>query len=181
MKFPKIRFGIITTLLTLFIVIALILFTPIASLFVRLLPQTLFNDIFQEITLAENPGILNKPLTFNKSLPILGSQSGICFSVKSGNMTNAQRDQAKTGKPIANITAISPLGERYALRTTSLEHRKKEKRSIICQKLGRSSYSTTADKIVKIIITPNKNPFTPTRIFWVTAIDAFNDRVDYVP
>lgn len=177
LRFPRFRFGIFTTLMALFLLIALVLFTPLSEIVMRLIPEDthrrIFGNIYQEITLLENPGTLEKKISFNKRLPVLGTQSGVCLEFETGGLTIGQKNDAKRNKTIAETAAISAQGQKYSLTDTLITQNPK-KNIIICQQLGRR-YSLTPDEIIMLSIKP-KESFTPTRIFWASTIDFFSFR-----
>ncbi len=177
LRFPRFRFGLFTTLIALFALIALILFTPLSEIIVRLIPAgthlAIFKNVYQEITLLENTETLEKEIQFSKTLPVLGTQTGICFEFKAGDLTVGQLKQAKRNKIVADIISIGTNGNPYQL-TDMVVTKTPKKTAIICQQLGKL-YSTTPDEMIAISIKPIK-PFTPTRIFWTSTMDFFSFR-----
>ncbi len=183
------KLGIISTLALLMIMFALLIATPIIPLMTYILPknivENLFKDVFQEITLAENIVDLQEPITFDKTLPVLGTDTGICFEFKTSIEKNkpeiisqTRLIEARRGKKIADIIAKNPSSPPYTLENVILIENSAGN-AIICQKLGRR-YSVPPTQITSITITPLYIT-SPSRIFWVTAKDILDDRVDYIP
>lgn len=177
LRLPRIRFGLFTTLFAIFALIILILLTPIGEIIIHLTPesyhQAILKDVYEKKTLFENTGTLEKPLNANIILPVLGTQSGVCFEFEEGGITIGQKETAQKGKKIADITIIGMQGQSYNLHDVIVTA-SPEGKTIICQQLGRF-YSTTSDQIIALTITPKK-PFTPSRIFWISTIDIFSFR-----
>lgn len=173
-RFPRIKLGIFTTLFLIFTIAAIIIFTPAGVIIVRLIPnnvhEALFKNIYQQKTLIKNPGTLEKELTLTNTLPVLGTQTGVCFEFEAGGLTVGQKNKAEKGKIIADVIAMGPQQQQYELRYVDIT-KTKDKTTVICQQFGRF-YSSTADSVIMLTIKP-KQQFTPIRIFWVSTIDIF--------
>lgn len=172
--------------LTLFILILLGLgaffMSPIPSYFRSLIPErfmkSIFSDAYQSVILDENSKRLKEPKKYAKTepLPVLGHGTGICFSFAStiaeenkSAIDKKRLEDAKHGKIIADIIAISTDKTEYVLNNVTLNETKNK--SIVCQKFSVRN-SLFPDGIEAVYIRPLR-PFTPSAIIWATAKDIY--------
>ena len=112
-KKPKkpIKIGFFTILLMLVIVILAIMFTPLAQFIFSLIPETTYRHILkntvQQITLAEPTEQITKPKKYShtQTLPVLGTQSGLCFEFNADALTKKQRTDIENRKALAEVIA----------------------------------------------------------------------------
>lgn len=174
LRFPRIKIGLFSILFLIFLTAGLILGTPLGEIVIRLMPQTahlaIFKNIYQEKTLIEKPGNIEKELRITKTLNVLGMKTGVCFEFQAGGTTIGQKENAEKGEVIADVVAVGEKLQSYKLDYVEVT-KNREKNTLICQQFSRV-YSTAENKIVMVIIKP-KQPFTPKRVFWVSVNDMF--------
>ncbi len=158
-----------TSLFLILFVTIIFFITPVPKILFSLIPDSVIaralSPIYQDIELSSAPTTITKPqkLTHEKLLPVLGHNTGICFTF-SGDLDKELKHAAR-GKVIAEIIALTPDKKEYILDETTL-NKTDNGSSIICQKFSRN-HSLVPDQIKAVYVRPLK-PFTPDKITWAT-------------
>jgi len=175
------------------VVIALLTsFTPLYSILMHITPDSwqgaLLSPIYRNIHLSEDTqkfdAPMEIPLPAPGTLPVLGFDTGICFSFYStisnpdpSYISANQLKAAKAGKVIAEIIAIG-MHDKYEYKVQSTTYaetidRDNKIMSVICQKFGRA-YATTPKKIKALYIRPIQ-PFTAEKTVWKSIKHLYDD------
>ncbi|MFP4385889.1 MAG: hypothetical protein ACLFRA_01620 [Alphaproteobacteria bacterium] len=188
------RFGIVS-FFTLVIGILLILtLTPAYSLLINIMPvsiqEKILSPLFRRVVLSEMPRIYDEPMKIEfpkdiKTLPVLGFDTGICFSFYASietpnpeNINTKRLEGARRNKPIAEIIAIDTLNKyEYHLKSTTYKENfdsENRKMSIICQKFGRE-YASTPRQISALYIRP-LSPFKAQKTAWISTKHLYDNQ-----
>jgi len=174
------------------VLILLASLTPFYSILMRITPasvqKAILKPLYRNISLGTQPQNYNQPIKMPipepGTLPILGFDTGICFSFYSTqdnpdpNYIDAKRLKAASrGKNIAEIIAIGKQDKyEYHLESTSYrETIDKDNKiiSVICQKLGRA-YGSTPKNINELYIRPIE-PFKAKKTVWNSVKHLYDD------
>jgi len=186
------RIGVPTFLGTLVVLVLLTSFTPLYSILMRIIPDSwqgaLLYPIYRSVPLSEGSQKFDEPMEIPLpapgTLPILGFDTGICFSFYStiskpdpSYISAEQLKAAKDGEAIAEILAIGKY-DKYEYRvqsTTYTETIDKDNKiiSVICQKFGRT-YANTPKKIRALYLRPIQ-PFTAGKTVWKSIKHLYDD------
>ena len=184
-KKPKVKrvrqVGVFSILFLIIFLIAIVTFTPVYSIALRLIPEqykhVIFHDIHQTIVLDKNKK-MSEPLKYvpTDTLPVLGYNSGVCFSFpdasqpgNNNSMNKIALKKAAKGEKIAEIIVIGNNKYEYSIETTTLENTTNEEGediSNICQIFGKD-YPIIPRIINKVFIRPLA-PFAPQEVLWTT-------------
>lgn len=175
------RFGLLSFLSTLALLLIVLTFTPAYSLIISMLPASvhsfMFSNLYQNITLQEETTKIDKPIkiTPNNPLNVLSFDTGVCFSFYSSQHSentdyiDAERLKGSVrGKKIAEIIAIGTQDKyKYHLEKMSMNEtldKDDKSLSIVCQKFG-NGYGSIPKTISEVHIRPLE-PFTAHQIIW---------------
>ena len=162
-----------TQIILMAIILAIFFLTPLPRYFVSLVPSGIkdfmFYSVYRNITLSDKTTHYDVPFTLeNKGpLPILGRNTGLCFTFESHAIDGEILDQARRNTAIADIIAIDRKSAQYKLEAVTVSSENKD--TVICQKFS-LDYSVLPEDIKALQIRPEKS-FTASKIVWSTAID----------
>lgn len=182
---PKVKrvrkLGVFSFLFLFILIIALITLMPTYSIILTLLPEqykhVLLKNIHQTIVLDKSGKELSEPFKYDpdEPLPVLGINTGLCFSFSSGENSAPNKQalkKATQNQEIAEIIIIGNNKYEYSLKTTTIEETtdsSDKNVSNICQTFGRD-YPVIPKTINVIYIRPLE-PFTPIKVMWATTRD----------
>ncbi|PCK00571.1 MAG: hypothetical protein COA45_01995 [Zetaproteobacteria bacterium] len=169
--------GGLTSFLLILIGLGVFFMSPIPSYLKSLIPESLvksmFSSAYQDIVLEESSRRIETPIKYAKDnpLPVLGRDTGICFSftLDTDRIDKQRKEDAIHGQKIAEVIAISTEGTEYILNNVTLNET--NDKIVICQTFGKRE-SLIPDYIKAIYIRPLQ-PFTPSKIIWVTIKDIY--------
>ncbi len=165
------------------ILIGLIVFfiSPIPSYLLSLLPKSyvkvIFSGVYNEIIIDSLDAPITDPqkIITNEEFPLLGRNTGLCFSFPITLDHDEKPIDAKVlektqyGEPIAEIIAISKDKTEYQLNNVTSD--RIDNKIIVCQKFSRRSSIIPKD-IENVYIRPI-TPFTPDKVVWRTMKDIY--------
>ncbi|GEM_PF-6956136 len=160
-----------------FLIIAVMLIaffiSPLPRFFVSKIPDSIIKSviapIYKEVVLSETAQRLSEPkkYEYTKPLPILGRDTGVCFTFDQGSISDKEVRQAKQNKKIAEIIVLSMQNKKYILDNISVDKAKNAKNTyLICQKFGLRD-SILPEQVRAVYIRPI-TPLSPSKITWAT-------------
>ncbi|MCK5374576.1 MAG: hypothetical protein KAJ40_04775 [Alphaproteobacteria bacterium] len=186
------QFGFFSFLGLIVVVICLLIFTPLSSGLIYITPNSvqkaILSPLYRNVFLSAEPTTFDKPFKMPipapGTLPVLGFDSGICFSFPStinepdpDYIDVKHLEAAQRNTPIAEIIAIGAQ-DKYEYKLESITYRELadingKTTVIICQKFGRN-YASTPKEISSLYIRP-LTTFTAHKTVWNSTKHLYNN------
>ncbi|MGH1378807.1 MAG: hypothetical protein ACRBB3_08290 [Alphaproteobacteria bacterium] len=175
------RINGISSFILILLGLVILFISPAPAYLLSLLPnsyvETIFSGVYKELIIdnLELPITDPQKIITTKEFPLLGRDTGLCFSF-STPLDNSEKkidakilEKTKYGEPIAEIIAISKDKTEYQLNKVTSD--RIDNKIIVCHKFSKRS-SIIPNNIENVYIRP-LTPLTPDKVVWRTVKDTY--------